>query len=158
MGALATGGIVALALAALWIAIGAGLAWFAAQRVRQAATVLSTARSLQSLLELSPARPLVVRPGGQVEADSRLLREIGLNSDPRTIAELAGDRCGLVAEDAETLARLIADAKVSGMQVQCQVRLTDSPRVFEIRGGPAPAPEPAGTLILWFSDTSASED
>jgi len=158
VGGLATGGIVALALAALWIAIGAGLAWFAAQRVRQAATVLSTARSLQSLLELSPARPLVVRPGGQVEADSRLLREIGLNSDPRTIAELAGDRCGLVAEDAETLARLIADAKVSGMQVQCQVRLTDSPRVFEVRGGPAPAPEPAGTLILWFSDTSASED
>jgi signal transduction histidine kinase len=30
--------------------------------------------------------------------------------------------------------------------------------VFEVRGGPAPAPEPAGTLILWFSDTSASED
>ena len=158
MGALATGSAVALALAALWIAIGASLAWFAAQRVRQAATVLSTARSLQSLLELSPARPLVVRPGGQVEADSRLLREIGLDLDPKAIADLAGDRCGLVREDVEKLASLIADAKVSGTEVQCQIRLTGSPRVFEVRGGPAPAPEPAGTLILWFSDTSASED
>ena len=158
MGALAIGSVVALGLAALWIAIGAGLAWFAAQRVRQAATVLSTARSLQSLLDLSPARPLIVRPGGAVEADSRLLREIGLGSDPQTLAGLAGDGRGLIAEDVETLAGLIAGATVSGSEVQCQLRLTDSPRVFEVRGGPAPAPEPAGTLILWFSDTSASED
>ena len=156
MGALATGSVIALA--ALWVAIGAGLAWFAAQRVRQAATVLSTARSLQSLLELSPARPLIVRPGGKVEADSRLLREIGLRSDPQTTAELAGDGGGLLPEDAQALAELIAGAAVSGSEVQCQVRLVDSPRVFEVRGGPAPAPEPAGTLILWFSDTSVSED
>ena len=158
MGALAIGSVVALGLAALWIAIGAGLAWFAAQRVRQAATVLSTARSLQSLLELSPARPLIVRPGGSIEADSRLLREIGLGSDPQVIADLTGDGLGLVAEDVEMLAGLIAGATVSGGEIQCQLRLTDSPRVFEVRGGPAPAPEPAGTLILWFSDTSASED
>ena len=158
MGALAIGSVVALGLAAVWIVIGAGLAWFAAQRVRQAATVLSTARSLQSLLELSPARPLIVRPGGAVEADSRLLREIGLESDPQIIGDLTGDGLGLVAEDVETLAELIAGATVSGSEIQCQVRLTDSPRVFEVRGGPAPAPEPAGSLILWFSDTSASED
>jgi signal transduction histidine kinase len=158
VGALAIGSVVALGLAALWIAIGAGLAWFAAQRVRQAATVLSTARSLQSLLELSPARPLIVRPGGSIEADSRLLREIGLGSDPQVIADLTGDGLGLVAEDVEMLAGLIAGATVSGGEIQCQLRLTDSPRVFEVRGGPAPAPEPAGTLILWFSDTSASED
>ena len=158
MGALAIGSVVALALAAVWIAIGAGLAWFAAQRVRQAATIFSTARSLQFLLELSPARPLIVRPGGRLEADSRLVREIGLGSDPRTVAELAGDGCGLFAEDVETLGSLIADAVVSGAEIQCQVRLANSPRVFEVRGGPAPAPEPAGTIILWLSDTSASED
>ena len=158
MGALAIGSVVALALAAVWIAIGAGLAWFAAQRVRQAATIFSTARSLQFLLELSPARPLIVRPGGKLEADSRLVREIGLGSDPRTVAELAGDGCGLVAEDVETLGSLIADAGVSGAEIQCQVRLAGSPRVFEVRGGPAPAPEPAGTIILWLSDTSVSED
>ncbi|HET7316423.1 MAG TPA: PAS-domain containing protein, partial [Sphingomicrobium sp.] len=158
MGALAIGSVVALALAAVWIAIGAGLAWFAAQRVRQAATIFSTARSLQFLLELSPARPLIVRPGGRLEADSRLVREIGLGSDPRTVAELAGDGCGLFAEDVETLGSLIADAVVSGAEIQCQVRLANSPRVFEVRGGPAPAPEPAGTIILWLSDTSVSED
>jgi len=158
VGALAIGSVVALALAAVWIAIGAGLAWFAAQRVRQAATIFSTARSLQFLLELSPARPLIVRPGGKLEADSRLVREIGLGSDPRTVAELAGDGCGLVAEDVETLGSLIADAGVSGAEIQCQVRLAGSPRVFEVRGGPAPAPEPAGTIILWLSDTSVSED
>ena len=154
----ATGSVVAVALAALWVAIGVGLAWFASRRVRQASRVLSIARSLQSLLELSPARPLIVRPDGRVEADLRFVREIGLGSDPETVTHLAGDGSGLIAEDVEMLGGLIADAAVSGREIQCQVRLTDSPRVFEVRGGPAPAPEPAGTLILWFSDTSASED
>jgi signal transduction histidine kinase len=158
VGALATGSFVALAVAALWIAIGAGLAWFAAARIRQAATVLSTARSLQSLLELSPARPLIVRPGGRVEADQRLIRDIGLASNPQSIADLAGDRSGIAAEDSETLAHLVSESAISASPIQCQVRLAGSSRVFEVRGGPAPAPEAAGTLILWFSDTSTSED
>ena len=158
MGALATGSLVALALAVLWIAIGAALAWFAAVRVRQAAAVLSGARSLQSLLELSPARPLIVRPGGRIEADARLIREIGINTDPRTIPDLARDGSGLIAEDVDELGRLIDEAAISGHNVQCQVGLSGSSRVFEVRGGPAPAPEPAGTLILWFSDPSAAED
>jgi signal transduction histidine kinase len=38
------------------------------------------------------------------------------------------------------------------------VRLASSSRVFEVRGGPAPAPEPAGTLLLWFFDMSAGEE
>lgn len=157
MGVLATSSLVALALAALWIAIGVALAWFAAVRVRQAAAVLSTARSLKSLLEVSPARPTIVRPDGRMEADPRLIREIGLESDPKTIAELAGSESGLVGDDVEVLAQQIREAALSGETIECQVRLSGSARVFDVRGGPAPPPEPAGTLTLWFSDTSVSE-
>jgi signal transduction histidine kinase len=38
------------------------------------------------------------------------------------------------------------------------VTAQQSGRVFEVRGGPAPAPEPSGTMLLWFFDTSAGEE
>ena len=66
---------IAAILAALWILIAAGLSVLAARRLRDASSVISAARSLQSLVELSPARPLVVRSDGGIEADARPIRE-----------------------------------------------------------------------------------
>ena len=43
------------------------------------------------------------------------------------------------------------------MPIERQVRAVGSNRIFEVRGGPAPPPEPAGTILLWFSDTSSAE-
>lgn len=158
MGALTTGSIVALAIALIWVVIGAVLAWLSAVRLRQSSAVISSARSLQSLLELSPARPLIVRANGHVEADTRLVREIGLAAPPQILADLAGDDSGLVTEDVEALAATVGEASIGGSPIQRQVRLTGSARVFEVTGGPAPPPEPAGTIILWFSDSSTAED
>jgi signal transduction histidine kinase len=47
---------------------------------------------------------------------------------------------------------------MSAGRVSRRVRAHGSPRVFDVRGGPAPAPEPPGTLLLWFFDTSSSEE
>ncbi len=150
--------LVAIAAAALWITIAAVLSLVAARRLARAASVQEAARSLASLLEVAPARPLLVRADGRIEADPRLLRELGLNRAPARLADLAGDNVGI---DKEDLSALIADVEAAAMaceQVERTVRAAGSRRVFDVRGGPAPPPEPPGTLLLWLFDTSASEE
>ncbi|MBA2635762.1 MAG: PAS-domain containing protein [Sphingomonas sp.] len=153
MAELATSSLVAIALAALWIVIAVALSVVAARRIVRAQAILSGAAALQGLLQLSPARPLVVRPNGRIEADPRLLRELGVEGQPRRLEDLGG----LVAEDAAALAGEVRDAAMSGGRILRQVKLAGSGRVLEVRGGAAPGPEPAGTLILWFSDTTSAE-
>lgn len=157
MGALATTGFIAAALAALWILIAAALSVVAARRVRDADKILIAARSLQNLVDLSPARPLLVRRDGAIEADLRLLREIGVEGVPSSLPELAGKERGFERGDLEALDKAIRDAAMSGTKFQGQVRLAGSGRVLDVRGGPAPAPEPPGTMLLWLFDTSSAE-
>lgn len=157
MAGLATTSVLAAALAALWILIAAIMSVLAARRIRDASTIVSAARSLQNLLDLSPGRPLVVRSDGSIEADRRLLREIGIEKAPKNLSGLGGAERGLIPEDLDELAAQVRQAAMSGGQVQAQVRVSGSGRVLDVRGAPAPAPEPAGTLVLWFFDTSAAE-
>src|SRR5439155_6329178 len=58
----------------------------------------------------------------------------------------------------EALTGEVEAARVSAGRIARKVRAKASGRVFEVRGSPAPAPEPAGTLLLWFFDTSAGEE
>jgi signal transduction histidine kinase len=157
VGALGTTAVIAATLAVLWIVIAAALAIVAARRLRDAANVISTARSLQNLLQLSPGRPLVILPDGSIEADERLLREIGLERAPKRLSGLAGEERGLVAEDLANLERQVREVAISGGKIQGQVRVAVTGRILDVRGAPAPAPEPAGTLVLWLFDTSAAE-
>ncbi len=154
---LATSSIVAIALAALWIVIASGVSLVAARRITRAQAVVAGAARLQGLLQLSPARPVVVEPNGRLEADPRLLREIALTGEPRRLEDLAGADCGLASEDAKALAAEVREAALAGGKVQRQVQVAGSGRVLEVRGGPAPPPEPAGTMVLWFSDTTSAE-
>ena len=94
----------------------------------------------------------------RIECDSQLVRELGLGSQPERIDEIAGNDCGLDADDLEALKQDIEAARMSAGRVSRKVRASGSGRVFEVRGGPAPAPEPPGTLLLWFIDTSAGEE
>jgi signal transduction histidine kinase/PAS domain-containing protein len=146
------------ALALVWLGIAVAVALAAARRFRLAEEVLGTARSHATLLELAPARPLLVRPDERIEIDPQLLRDLGLRSPPGRIAELVGNDSGIVADDLDALKQDIEAARVSAGRVSRKVRGHGSGRVFEVRGGPAPAPEPPGTLLLWFFDTSASEE
>jgi len=157
VGGLATTGLIAAALAALWILIAAILSIAAARRIRAAQTVVSTAHNLQNLVDLSPARPLVVRADGSVEADPRLLREIGLADAPSTLADFGGTERGLDPADVAELEAKIRETAMSGEKLQSQVRVAGSGRVLDVRGGPAPPPEPPGTMLLWLFDTSSAE-
>jgi len=146
------------AIALLWLCIGAATAFVAARRYARAQQVIGAARSNAILLELMPARPLVVRSDGRIEADAQLVRDLGLHSQPGRLSDLAGNDSGIVPEDLEMLVQEVEAARVSAARISHKVRANGSGRIYEVRGGPAPAPEPAGTLLLWFFDTSAGEE
>jgi signal transduction histidine kinase len=150
--------LVAIALAALWILLAVALSVVAARRLARAGSVIASARSMASLLEVAPARPLMVHADGRVEIDPRLLRELGLDRPPARLANLAGNDSGIEPDDLEALTAAVEAAAVSCERVECKVRAAGSRRVFEVRGGPAPPPEPPGTLLLWLFDTSASDE
>jgi len=158
MGALGTTGLIIAALAILWLAVAIGLSLLAARRFRLAESVLGAARTNATLLDVSPARPLLVRSDRSIETDPRLLRELGLESPPKSLAGLNAGGNGILPEDLARLSEDVAAAAASASRVATKVRLAGSSRVFEVRGGPAPAPEPSGTLLLWFFDTSTGAE
>ena len=53
--------------------------------------------------ELMPARPLAVMPGGRIEADERLVRELGLEASPTRLADLAANGRGIAATNTGAL-------------------------------------------------------
>jgi signal transduction histidine kinase len=158
MGASDVTGLAIAALALLWLGIAAAIAVAAARRYRLAQQVLDVAQANARLLELMPARPLVVRPDKRIEADSQLLRELGLENRPGMLGELAGNASGLDRQDMDALTADVESAQASGGRILRTVRANGSSRVFDVRGGPAPAGEPPGTLLLWFFDTSVGEE
>nr|NUR38084.1 histidine kinase [Sphingomonas sp.] len=158
MGASGVTGLAIAALALLWLGIAAAIAVASAKRLRLAQQVLGAAQANARLLELMPARPLLVRPDQRVEADAQLLRDLGLERQPGRLAELAGGGSGIDQPDFDALTADIAAAQASAGRVSRTVHANGSARVFDVRGGPAPSPEPPGTLLLWFFDTSAGEE
>jgi signal transduction histidine kinase len=154
------GGATSLAIAAvalLWLGIAAALSVAAARRLRVAEQVLGAARSNARLLELAPARPMLVHPDDRIEIDQQLMRELGLEKMPASLAELTGDDHGLARDDLDALVSEIATARASASRLACRVRAAGSARAFDVRGGPAPDESP-GTLLLWLFDTSGGEE
>jgi signal transduction histidine kinase len=150
------GAVIALAL--LWLAIAVSIAVIAARRMRLAQQVLDAARMNARLLELMPARPLVVRPGWHIEVDAQLLRDLGLKGNPDMLAGLTGNDSGIAPDDLAALADDIEVAQASAGRFSRKLRALGSARVFDVRGGPASGDEPPGTLLLWFVDASAGEE
>src|SRR5438309_6631631 len=157
-GALSSTTLVIVALSLAWVAVAVLVSIIAARRCRLAEEVLDAGRANARLLELMPARPLVVWPDGRIEADERLVRELGLEVAPATFSGLAKDDSGIVAEDLETMSAMIGTARASAGRGSCNVRAQGTGRIFDVRGGPAPPGEPPGTLLLWFVDISAAEE
>ena len=103
----------------------------------------------QSQFDLAPTdacAPTVIRPDQRIEADAQLVRELGLHGIPTRLGELTGNDSGIAAEDLEALREDVETARVSAARIARKVRTNGSGRVFEVRGGPAPSPEPPGTL------------
>ena len=158
MSALGATTVAIVALALLWLALAVSITVIAARRFRMAEQVLGAARANSTLLELNPARPLVVRPDQKIEVDAQLARDLGLQGTPTRLAELVGKDSGILAEDFDLLKDDLESARLSAGRISRKVRTSPSGRTFEVRGGIAPEPEPSGTLLLWFVDTSVGEE
>jgi signal transduction histidine kinase len=150
--------IAVVAVALLWLAIAGFLAILASRRLRLAEDVLTVARANAALLAASPSRPLLVRPDLKVEADFRLLRDLGFSEAPVRLSDFGGKDRGLDLDDLGALAEAIEAARLSGGHLSAKVRAVGSGRIFDVRGGPAPSSEPSGTLLLWLLDTSSAEE
>src|SRR5690349_24758717 len=101
MSALGATTIWIVALALLWLALAVAITIAAARRFRLAEDVLSAARANATLLELTPARPLVIRPDQRLEADAQLVRDLGLHEQPSRLKDLIGNDSGIPSEDLE---------------------------------------------------------
>jgi len=153
-------GVVNLAfagLALLWLGIAAAIAVAAARRFRLAEQVLEAARVNARLLDLAPARPLLVRPDNSLEVDHQLLREFGLQDAPSKLAQFDAKDSGIASDDLAALSEAIEAARSSAGRLSIKVRAKESARTFHVLGGPAPE-EPPGTMLLWFFDTSVGEE
>ncbi|MES2001678.1 MAG: ATP-binding protein [Pseudomonadota bacterium] len=148
--------IVVLGLA--WLGATATIAVLAARRFRLAEQIIDSARNNAVLLQRAPARPLLVMPDLRIDADGLLLRDLGIRGRPARLADLGGADQGIGADDLDRLVAAVETARLSGGELSLKLRCAGSGRTFEVRGGPAPASEPAGTLLLWFFDTSAGEE
>ena len=145
------------ALALLWLGIAVAIAVAAARRYRIAQQVLEAAQANARLLELTPARPMLVRSDDGVEVDQQLVRDLGLEKLPSKLWDLVGNDSGIAPADLEVLVSEMGIARASATRVALKLRVHGSGRVFDVRGGPAPD-QPPGTLLLWFFDTSAGEE
>ena len=147
---------VVIAIALIWMAIAIGLSVYAERRIRRANAILEAARSSAALLAAAPARPMLVGADGRVDMDGDLLRELGLAKPPDRLDGLADAAHGVVADDIEILKSALNQSRLGAESFEAQLRVSDSGRVFDVRGGPAPAPSPTGSSLLWLSDASRS--
>ena len=124
----------------------AAVSLLAARRFRLAQSVLDVARANARLLELTPARPLLVRADGRIEADSQLARDLGLRSNVQSLADLVGEGNGIDEDDLEGLLLDIEEAKLSVGQslVKCALAgLVECLRSGEARRLRLNVPEPS---------------
>src|SRR5690349_11175521 len=111
-------GWIALVIAGLWLAIAAAILVLAARRMREANGVVAAATSMSALLDVSPARPLLIRPDRTIDADQRLLRELGLDPSTSRWDGLSGENAGVREEDLASLTLAIDAASLSGTSIQ----------------------------------------
>jgi len=148
---------VIVVLALLWLGIAVAMALAAARRLRLAEQVLEAAQANARLLELTPARPVLIRPDNDVEVDRQLLRELGLQHSPTRLDQFVGNDSGIAPDDLAALSEALEGARASARRLSIKVRAHGSARIFDVLGGPAPEETP-GTMLLWFFDTSAGEE
>ncbi|HYC94582.1 MAG TPA: PAS-domain containing protein [Sphingomicrobium sp.] len=148
---------VIIVLAAVWVAVGVGLAILAAKRLRRAQAVLGAARTMRSLLDAAPARALLVHPDGKVDADAQLLRELGMSSSPERLDQLGGDDVGFDRDDLSLFAGQLEEVRLGGAPIRKQMRLASRDRVVELRAALAPPPAGPGTVLVWLFDISDAD-
>ncbi|HEX9964416.1 MAG TPA: ATP-binding protein [Allosphingosinicella sp.] len=142
-------------LSGAWLALAAWATLRGLGRSRAAAARIDSTRHHEALLAASPAFPLIVRRDGSLEEAERASLALGLSEVPRRLDEIASV---LEAGDRGSLLDGVASSAATAGDFALSIRPPVSARVFRVRGGPAPPSYPAGSVLLWFADATASEE
>ena len=145
-------------VAALWLCIAVWATIRGLGRLREADRARAEAERWEALLAAAPAAPLAVDGGLNVEAPQRLADMLGLAAVPYALSGLSDGEAGLHPDDAERLKQALLASLRTGTPVSLPVRVQGSSRVLSVRGGPASAPEPEGSALLWFIDQTDAEE
>lgn len=112
---------------------------------------------MRSLLDAAPARALLVHPDNRVEADAKLIHELGLSQAPQRLDDLAADQSGIDREDLDAFAGVLGDVRLGGTPIRRQLRLAGRDRVIEVRAALAPPPASPRTVLVWLFDISDAD-
>lgn len=146
-----------IVIAALWVVFAAAIAILAARRIRRAQSMLGASRTMRSLLDAAPARAMIIHADGTVDADARLVQELGLSAVPRRIEDLAGNDSGFEPDDLSSLIDALADVRLGGAPLRRQLRMSGGERVLELRAALAPQPAKPGSVLAWLFDISDAD-
>jgi signal transduction histidine kinase len=148
-------------LAAIALVSGAWLAlavWATARglgRARDALGRIEATRHHEALLAASPALPLVVHRDGRLEEAERVALVLALPDVPGRLSDLAS---AFGEDDMERIEAQVASSAAAAGSFALSLRPTGSSRVYRVRGGPAPPSYPAGTVLLWLTDSTEGEE
>lgn len=145
--------------AALWMAGAAWAIWRGMDMQARARKSLKATSRLTRLVDGAPAIPVIIRADGRLDAAERFGRWLGLNEQPRALADLYGGPGHGLSEEA--LKALIADvrhAQKGGGSFKRALDIQGSNKQLMAIGGLADGElYPNGAALVWFFDASDSE-
>ena len=137
---------------ALWATLrGLSLSAKARHRLRESARA-------SALLGSQNGVSAVVGRDGALDADDRLAGLLGLERPPARLDDLSNGESGLAEEDRIRLSEEAVRAASTAAPFALALRARGASRVLRVRGSPAPAPYEQGSVLLWFSDETESEE
>ena len=152
----------ALALIALvcgaWLALAAWAVATGLRHRREGRAGSARAAQLEALLESGPAVPLLVHDDGTARGGVRLAAMLGLADLPGSLGALSDGASGLAEADLGPLGAAVRESAATGGPVTLSLRPQSSARVLRVEGGPAPAPYPPRSVLLWFTDATDAEE
>ncbi len=153
--------LIALVLAA-W-AVGAAIVVLRAnQSVKRAKAMRTSLKRMQTLLDVAPALPLLVRVDGRIEASDKLARMLGLGAMPKYLSELAATpgqpkAGGLAQGQLDQLWTRIQTTQKSAAPFRMAINLPGSQRSLALYGTLAdPQVSPGGAALVWIFDFTES--
>lgn len=153
--------LISLVLAA-W-AVGAAIVVLRAnQSVKRAKAMRTSLKRMQTLLDVAPALPLLVRVDGRIEAPEKLARMLGLPAMPKYLSELAtpaGNPTGggLAQAQLDQLWSRIQTTQKSAAPFRMAINLPGAQRSLALYGTLAdPQVSPGGAALVWVFDFTES--
>lgn len=141
----------------LWMAVALAATISAVKRSRAARGVEGGVAALRATLGASPSMPLIIEPGSTFGLDQRLSAWLDAPAEQASFNSFS-DIESLGPETGEALDRNVLRSASTGDRFAQSLRVGTSSRILRIWGEPAPPEFREGSVLLWFSDATETEE